>query len=463
MSELPFVSVIIVNYNGAHFLPACLEALHTQTYPQNKLEVIVSDNGSSDNSIALLRNNYPWVKTLENNKNLGFTTGNNVAIEAAQGEYIVLLNNDTAPQNNWLRNLIKVADDNPKAGIVTSHLHLFYDYITVRLSTDTYVPEGDGRELGIQIYNVDSGVMKGVVQFLDGTYGWERDTSGRQFRWTKGGANIGIPVPLGSGEFVIKFKLAATRTIPERVSCKVYLADSLYADWALDGKEPIEYTLSVPEKIRTTATPVEQNTGSIVFRNGMGRDRGTYVKDNEAFFAPDNGKYSQVEEVFAGCGASLLLKREMLLEVGDFDDDFFMYYEDTDLCWRARLRGWTVLYAPEAIVRHIHCGTTQEWSPSFIYLTERNRLAMILKNGSPGQVLRVWGSFIFRLIELGLKCLASILLLKPVWRSYVGQLRARIRVLTTLILWQPRLWRRRFLIQKRRTVTFQEIEAWFSK
>jgi GT2 family glycosyltransferase len=461
VKEPPFVSVVIVNYSGAQFLPACLDALKTQTYPPDRFEVIVSDNGSSDNSIELLRNGYPWVKILENKKNLGFTTGNNVAIQAARGEYIVLLNNDTAPHHDWLENLVRVADNYPKAGLVTGHLHLFYDYLTVRLSADTFVPPGDSRELGVQIYAVDSGVMKGVVQFLDGTYGWESDNSGRRFRWTGSEATIGIPAPLVSGDFTVNFKLAAPRMIPSEVHCKIYLEDVLYADWTLDGNEPLECTLIIPEKIRAIANPVEQNTGSLVFRNGMGRDRGTYVKDNEAFFEPDSGKYSRVEEVFAGCGASLLLKREMLAEVGDFDDEFFMYYEDTDLCWRARLLGWTVLYAPEAIARHIHCGTTQEWSPSFIYLTERNRLAMVLKNGSLRQVLRVWGSFIFRLIELGLKCLGSILLLRPVWRSYAGQLRARMRVLWTLILWQPRLWRKRIQTQKHRRVTFQEIEAWF--
>ena len=463
MKELPFVSVIIVNYGGAHYLPACLDALQTQTYPRERFEVIVSDNGSSDNSIQLLQNQYPWVKTLENKANLGFTTGNNVAIRAARGDYIVLLNNDTAPHNDWLEQLVKVADDHPEAGIITGHLHLFYDSITIRLTADTYHPANDGRELGIQIFDIDSGVMKGVVQYLDGTFGWERDASGKKFRWTRKDALIGIPVPLTSGDFELRFKLAAPRTDVESVHCRVYIEHSLYADWIVNGKDATEYNLTVPERIRSTAVPLEQNTGSIVFFSGMGRDRGTFAKDNEAFFEPDTGKYARVEEVFAGCGASLLLKREMLSKVGDFEDDFFMYYEDTDLCWRARLLGWTVLYAPDAIVRHIHCGTTQEWSPSFLYLTERNRLAMILKNGSPRQILRVWGSFIFRLIELGWKCLVSLLLFKPVWRSYASQLRARLRVLLTLILWQPKLWAKRLQTQRLRKVSFQEIEAWFVK
>jgi len=463
LRELPFVSVIIVNYSGAHFLPACLDALQTQTYPRDCFEVIVSDNGSSDHSIELLQNQYPWVRTLENKKNLGFTTGNNVAIQAARGEYVVLLNNDTAPHQDWLANLVKVAIDHPQAGMVTGHLHLFYDYITVTLKIDTFRHPQDQRELGVQISDVSSGVMKGVVQFLDGAYGWERDTSGRKFRWTKDKAMIGIPAPLASGDFALKFTLAAPRLNKESVHCQVQINNVVYADWALIGEEPAEYELIIPEEIRLQAIPYEQNTGSLIFRNGMGRDRGTYVKDNEALFEPDTGKYARVEEVFAGCGASLLLKREMLAEVGVFDDAFFMYYEDTDLCWRARLLGWTVLYAPQAIVRHIHCGTTQEWSPFFIYLTERNRLAMILKNGSPWQILWVWGSFIFRLLELGWKFLVSILFFKPDRRLLAAQILVRIRVLTTLLVWQPRLWQKRLQTQKHRKAPYREIEAWFDQ
>ena len=112
-----------------------------------------------------------------------------------------------------------------------------------------------------------------------------------------------------------------------------------------------------------------------MFRSGSGRDRGTYVKEAEVFFETDTGQYGDIEEVFAGCGASLLLRKTMLNEIGLFDEKFFMYYEDVDLSWRAWIGGWKVLYAPDAICKHIHCGTTKEWSPFFVFLTERNRLA----------------------------------------------------------------------------------------
>ncbi len=94
---------------------------------------------------------------------------------------------------------------------------------------------------------------------------------------------------------------------------------------------------------------------------------------------PDLGQYDREEEVFAFCGAACLLRREMLDELGGFDERYFMYYEDLDLSWRARLRGWRILYVPSAVVRHVHAGSSGEWSDFFIYQVERSRLLMLTK------------------------------------------------------------------------------------
>ena len=85
--EAPFVSVIVLNYNGAHFLPTCLGALRQQTYPADRFEVIVTDNGSTDDSLPLLKRDYPWVRLLENGRNLGFSLANNAAARIARGEF----------------------------------------------------------------------------------------------------------------------------------------------------------------------------------------------------------------------------------------------------------------------------------------------------------------------------------------------------------------------------------------
>src|SRR5664279_4739180 len=86
-------TIIIPNWNGARFLPTCLDALQRQTYA--KVEVIVADNASTDGSQALIKQNYPWVKLIDLPENRGFTGACNVGIEAARGEYVALLNNDT--------------------------------------------------------------------------------------------------------------------------------------------------------------------------------------------------------------------------------------------------------------------------------------------------------------------------------------------------------------------------------
>src|SRR5581483_11916642 len=67
--------------------------------------------------------------------------------------------------------------------------------------------------------------------------------------------------------------------------------------------------------------------------------------------------------VFGACAGAALYRRAMLEDVGLFDEDYFAYLEDVDLAWRARLRGWDTLLAPDAVVRHAHAGTLGEGSP----------------------------------------------------------------------------------------------------
>ncbi|MCG2737608.1 MAG: glycosyltransferase family 2 protein, partial [Candidatus Methanoperedenaceae archaeon] len=89
----PPVSVIIVNFNGKHYLKNCLSSLSAQSYPA--IEVIFVDNGSGDGSVEYVRKEFPSVRIIESKKNLGFAKGNNLGIREARGELIATLNNDT--------------------------------------------------------------------------------------------------------------------------------------------------------------------------------------------------------------------------------------------------------------------------------------------------------------------------------------------------------------------------------
>lgn len=85
-------------------------------------------------------------------------------------------------------------------------------------------------------------------------------------------------------------------------------------------------------------------------------------------------------EVFCPTGAAALYKREMLDQIGLFDEAYFAYCEDMDLGWRARLRGWRCLYVPTAVVYHLQSATSGQGSPFKRYLLTRNRIWTLLKN-----------------------------------------------------------------------------------
>lgn len=108
-------SVIIVNWNGSHHLHDCLESLINQTCQD--FEVIVVDNGSTDNSVDYVREHFPLVKLVCLDKNRGFTGGNCAGYDVAKGRFIALLNNDTHVEKKWLEKMIVAMQSNSTVGI----------------------------------------------------------------------------------------------------------------------------------------------------------------------------------------------------------------------------------------------------------------------------------------------------------------------------------------------------------
>jgi GT2 family glycosyltransferase len=152
-TDLSLFSVVIPNWNGAHHLPPCLDALRAQTYP--RLEVIVADNASTDGSLALLAECYPEVRVIALPQNRGFTGACNAGMQAAGGAYVALLNNDTEVDPGWAAAVVDAFERYPDAGLVASKMLLFNDRRRFHTAGDLY--RVDGRLVNRGVWEEDRG------------------------------------------------------------------------------------------------------------------------------------------------------------------------------------------------------------------------------------------------------------------------------------------------------------------
>jgi N-acetylglucosaminyl-diphospho-decaprenol L-rhamnosyltransferase len=118
---MPKISIIILNWNTRDLLAQCLDSIeqHKDTL---QLEIIVVDNASTDGSQAMLKENYPQIRLITNNQNVGFAKGNNQAMQLAQGDYFLLWNSDTFATPGAIQSLLALAEKEPRAAIVGAQL-----------------------------------------------------------------------------------------------------------------------------------------------------------------------------------------------------------------------------------------------------------------------------------------------------------------------------------------------------
>jgi GT2 family glycosyltransferase len=120
MNSINKASIIIVTWNHAAFLPACLEAITSQTYPD--LEVIVVDNASEDGSAAWVCSHYPQIRVFEQTQNLGFAAGFNLGAKAASGEWLLSINPDLVPARDFVSRMVQAANSDARIGMVAPKL-----------------------------------------------------------------------------------------------------------------------------------------------------------------------------------------------------------------------------------------------------------------------------------------------------------------------------------------------------
>jgi GT2 family glycosyltransferase len=113
------------------------------------------------------------------------------------------------------------------------------------------------------------------------------------------------------------------------------------------------------------------SAGMLIARDGSSKQRG---------HGRPCGAFEDARDILLPSGSAALFRRSMLEDIGGFDDDFFLYCEDTDLGLRARWRGWRAVYAPKAVVHHRYSHSAGRASTLKAWYVERNRLYVVLKN-----------------------------------------------------------------------------------
>lgn len=186
------------------------------------------------------------------------------------------------------------------------------------------------------------------------------------------------------------------------------------------------------------------STGHVLYRNRWVTNRGTGE--------PDMGQYEAPGEVFGVSGAAALYRRAMLedIRVGDeyLAESFFVYLEDVDLDWRARLRGWKAWYVPAAVAYHArgHKGRASFRDPRVLRHSLKNHFLMLIRNDTLGDIARVLPSVL--LFEL-IRAIDYARTHPKTWLGYWDVLRLL-----------PRTLRERKRIQSRRTVRRVELRRW---
>ncbi len=411
-------TVVVVNWNGAHLLPSCLDALAAQTH--TSFEVVVVDNASGDDSLDVLAR-YPAVRVVRNPDNRGFAGGNNSALRSLTTPYAVLLNNDATPEPDWLERLLAPFGEPgaERLAAVTSKVLFQPRFLRLTLSTTGFSPgPADPRTLGVKLATVSVDGVDVTAKVLA-----ERTTYGQEpgFRWTRPRGELLVPVD-GPGPYEVVVRWAAEAPKDATLS------------WAGGSSTQVVTTVFADSTFHVQAAAVDvlNNAGSVVFVKGYGADLG--------YQEVDEGQYDTPREVFAVCGCAVAFRTEAGRSVDWFDDDFFLYYEDTDLSWRLRLAGWTLRYEPSAVVRHVHSATSVEWSPTFVFHTTRNRLLMLVKDATASRARAEYAAFLGETLQTARPVIGA---LRRGRRPDAALFRARAKATRSLLAKTPAALRRR--------------------
>tara|TARA_B100000287_G_scaffold426838_1_gene475417 strand:+ start:542 stop:1591 length:1050 start_codon:yes stop_codon:yes gene_type:complete len=289
------VSIVIPHWNGIEILSECLASLTKTSY--HPYEIIIVDNCSTDGSQRWIKNTYPNITLIENNKNYGYAGGCNRGIQNANGELVVFLNNDTIQNPMWLGQLVDFIVKNPKIAALQPKILNYFD--------------------------------KSFFDYAGGAGGYMD---------------------------IFGFPFARGRIFIEQ------------------------------EK--------------------------------------DHGQYDDKKQCFWASGTALMVRKNLFIEAGSFDETFFAHMEEIDLCWRLQAMGYEVWSNPDSVIFHKNAVSLPMQTHKKYYLNHRNSLLMLFGNYS------ISNAFYLGIIRVIFDFMAMIYsIFKWDWNHFTGIVRAHLWII----------------------------------
>jgi GT2 family glycosyltransferase len=188
------------------------------------------------------------------------------------------------------------------------------------------------------------------------------------------------------------------------------------------------------------------SAGDCLDINGVAYRRGHYEKDSQ--------KFNEEKEIFGPCGAAAFYKKDLFDQIGYFDEDFFAFYEDVDLNFRAQLAGFKCMYIPSAVIYHIGHGSWQDngW---VAFLHRRNQIFTLFKNMPLGLCLRYFRKIIWFRLCWAFKDLIKMIIRYKYDKSTEIRMKARFAVFKDFI----KMYKKRRFIQKNRQISLRYLES----
>jgi GT2 family glycosyltransferase len=421
------VRAVVLDYNGGELTLNCLRCLLATDWPPQLLDIVLVDNGSATPIANRVRAEMPSVRVVRSDTNRGYAGGMNLGLgQLKDTDYVALVNNDVKVPPGWLVPLARALEGDESIGAASPKILLDSRYLGVSIHSETTRRGGgDARELGIRVSGVQvaGADVRRLSRPLHGFWGPEiGDLDEPEYEWTSGRATLLVPVPEPQPE-ACELRLTADRPTTVQITCgdqKVEHVVGTAPAWYASPLEGVPYD-------------VINNVGSALTDDGYGTDRG--------YLERDDGQYQDEEDVFAWCGAMVLLRASYLVDAGLFDERLFLYYEDLELSWRGRERGWRYRYVPDSVVRHVHTASSVEGSDRFVYYNERNRLLTLTRHASGRDVARALGHYLLVTASYARRDLVSPLLQhRPVQPTIAVR---RLRALAGFVAAAPSMLRSR--------------------